>query len=135
TVDFNALPRNTRERLVACITGTARPAPLLAAKSSYAGAIFGWIVLLMLSVGALLVGVLEDFGSLYGDGIQGAGMIAVYVASLFFVVLSVLSLVRRIVLQKSLPFPPGRYLFPMDFVDARSARLRIVPTALLSDIK
>src|SRR5207247_2147877 len=133
-IDFNALPRNTLERLVGCLGGSAYPAPILADKSSYVGALVGWIFLLILSVVVLLAAVLADFGSLY-SGIQGGEMIALYAIAIFFMVLSVLSLIRRIVLQKSLPFAPGRYLFPMDYVDARNSRLRIIPTALLSDLK
>jgi len=58
-----------------------------------------------------------------------------YAPLLFVLALVILVIVKRKRFGSPFPFQPGRYLFATDFVDARTATLRIVPTRLLSDFK
>ncbi len=85
------------------------------------------------AVSAVVAGV----GDWYRDyGIHGPLYVLLAYLPLFFLFFLVLLVIARRVLAGSpFPFQPGRYLFPTDFVDARTGTLRIVPTRLLSDFK
>jgi len=137
TVEFNALPKNVRERFAAITIGTSGPAPLLAERTStgtkIVGPVFGALVLLVLVIGLLGGGA----GDLYNNlAIHGPLHVLLGYAPLLFVLaLAVLAIVHRKRLGSPFPFQPGRYLFATDFVDARTATLRMIPTRLLSDFK
>jgi hypothetical protein len=134
-IDFNKLPKAVRERLIGCIAGNYSPRPVLAERFSQAGTV-GWI-LLMLLCGAILLGLVSyGFATPYSDGsVQSPALLLVYVGAIFLGVYSVLAILRRAKLKALLPFAPGRYLFPMDFVDARQRTLRILPLGSLIDLQ
>lgn len=129
-VDFNALPRTVRERFIACIRRAARPEPILADLLSSAGAIVWWILLGITSGLVALVAGLVFMSQQRSD----SPAVAVTAGAIALLVLSVFGVVREVKLQSSLPWPAGRYLLPMYFVDARNGMLRLVPMSTLSDI-
>jgi hypothetical protein len=134
-IDFNLLPRQARERLVACIAGQASPVPILAERSSQKGAIVGWILLLVVLSIVTVALLFTGIGDLGTSGITPLLIIVVYWILFFLILFSLLSIVRRILLRKPYPYQAGRYVFPTDFVDARTGTLRIVPMRLLTDFK
>ena len=113
TVEFNALPKNVRERFAAITIGTSGPAPLLAERTStgtkIVGPVFGALVLLVLVIGLLGGGA----GDLYNNlAIHGPLHVLLGYAPLLFVLaLAILAIVHRKRLGSPFPFQPGRYLF------------------------
>jgi hypothetical protein len=130
-VDFNALPKAVRERLVGCVEHAALPRPLLAEVSSSRGAAFGFAVLFLFGCAVVALTALFRFG----QAVQGPFAMAGYAVGIALAILGVLAMIRRSKLASVLPFAPGRYLFPVDFVDARSRMLRLVPLCALIDIR
>jgi hypothetical protein len=123
-----------RERLIGCIAGAQSPTPLLSERFSQAGT-FGWGFLGITCAAALLLMIPAGYAKPYNSSsVQGPVSLVVYVAALFGVVYSVLAVMRRWRLVSTLPFTPGRYLFPMDLVDARTRDVRIIPMSLLADL-
>lgn len=133
-IPFNSLPTGIRSRLVDVFKGEGNPEPILADRSSLGWAIAGWGTLATLGAG--LVGVLAwwDFGRFSREmAVQGPFIGALYVGGAFLFVWGLLRIAHRVRLGQTLPFPPGRYLLPLDFVDATSDVLRIIPRADLID--
>lgn len=130
-VDFNALPREVRERLIACMQHQSYPYPLLSSIPSQGAAIAGWFFLALIGASILLGALIAEFGRT----LQPAPMILLYVLGIALIALSVLFLIRRVLLGSSLPYKPGRFLFPMDFVDASERMLRVVPMAMMVDFR
>jgi len=122
-VDFNALPRDVRERLIACMQQQAFPYPLLSSVPSQGAAIAGWSILALIGAGILVAALAADFGR----KLQTPTALIAYFLGIAIVALSILFLVRRVRLGSTLPYKPGRFLFPMDFIDASERVLRIVP--------
>src|SRR5688572_7635185 len=118
-VPFNALPADVRKRLVEVFTFQADPTPILADQSSLGWAMAGWGTVSALGAGLLALVAWWDFGELYGDfPIQGLPFVVVYAGGGFLVAWGLLRIVQRALVGRALPFPPGRYLLPVDFVDA-----------------
>ena len=136
TADFFRLPKDTRERFVGCCTGQAPPAPLLQIVPKLGNTIF-WRVLLCAAVagGVAWLGY-NGFGEI-GDSwmVQGFFPLLLYIGLLFLGALGILGAVRAVVLRRQLPFPPGKYLFPFDLVDAGTKDLRILPLAALESTR
>ena len=123
TVDFNSLPQHIRERLVASFQKQGWPQPILSHTPSFGCAAFGWgflaLFAMTISLGALAAGFgdrRQDASAIIGHGL-GAGLF----------IASVLMIVRGILLRRSLPFPPGRYLLPLDFIIANDRMLKVIP--------
>jgi hypothetical protein len=137
TIEFNALPKSARERFAAITIGTSGPAPFLAERSATGTKILGLSFLALVLVVMIVAMVAADAGSLYGNfAIHGPlHVLFGYAPLLFALALVLLVIVKRKRFGSPFPFQPGRYLFATDFVDARTATLRIVPTRLLSDFK
>ena len=133
-VDFNALPAPVRTRLAASLSGRGQPRPLIVDRPARSTA--AWVVLALMASAAAFFAGAAGFGTLGdSDGVQDWAWLFVYVLCFFFVFLSVLSLVRSGARRRSLPWPAGLYLLPLDVVDARQKVLRLVPTRALSDFK
>lgn len=91
---------------------------------------------MLLCGGTLLVLASYGYASAYNSGsVQGPIALLMYVGAIFLGVYSLIAIIRRTTLRASLPFMPGRYLFPMDLVDAREKTLRIIPLASLVDLQ
>lgn len=135
SVEFNSLPASVRERFVAITNGSAGPAPILSQKGSTKSKVVGLSVLLVLLAVAAIAAVVLDFGDYYSwMSIHGPLYVALlYVPVAFLLLYVLLTIATRLVVRSPFPFAPGRYLFPSDFVDARTGTLRIVPTRLLAD--
>jgi hypothetical protein len=136
-VEFNALPKSVRERFIALTIGTATPAPALAERTSTGTKIVGLSILAAL-LGLFAAGAVGGgFADWYNDfAIQGPLYVVFgYLPLLFLFFLVALVIVHRRMMGSPYPFQPGRYLFPTDFVDARTGTLRIIPTRSLKDFK
>ncbi|MDI1448471.1 hypothetical protein [Polyangium sp. 6x1] len=130
-VDFNALPREVRERLISCMQHQSYPYPLLSSIPSQGAAIAGWFVLALLGF-ILVVGTLLHK---FGEELQSMPVMFLYFLGTAIVLLSILFLIRRVRLGSALPYKPGRFLFPMDFINAEDRVLRIVPMSALVDFR
>lgn len=134
-IDFNKLPKTARERLIGCIAGQFSPRPILADRFSASGTV-GWVLLIIVCGIALLMLAANGFASAYSsNAVQGPISLLIYIAAIFLGIYSIIAIIRRSSLKASLPFIPGRYLFPMDLVDAREKTLRIIPLASLVDLQ
>jgi len=131
-VHFNALPETVRRRFIACTSFKEKPVPVLSDKLGGTGAIIGFLLLGGLAaIGIWLVWSL-GYGRYYGStGRYGVGGLAAFALCGYVLAWSILAAIRRVRLRGALPFAPGRYMFGMDLVDARDARLRIVPMGKL----
>lgn len=127
-VDFNALPRGVRERLIGCLGGEARTKPILSDVPAQSGAA-GWILL----ANASAFGFYLTAGPDFGHSLQGQGMAIGYALWLALFVVSLLHIARRASLRRALPFKPGRYLLPFAFLDARTRNLRLLSLDLLAE--
>lgn len=132
-VDFNQLPRSTRERFVAITKNLAGPAPLFQERHGV-GATAGWVILILLALGGLFVLVMADFGSLW-RATQTPAAIVGYVIVFFFVLLAMFGILKSSRTSKALPFAPGTYAFPMDLVIAKDKMFKIVPMTELKNIQ
>lgn len=123
TVDFNALPQHIRERLVASFKKQGWPQPILSDTPGFGCAAFGWGFLALngffLLVGSLVGG--------FGDRRNGVEMLFSLSLGAILFISPILMIVRGVMLRKSLPFPPGRYLLPLDFIVATERNLKVIP--------
>ena len=115
-IEFNQLPRATRERFVAITQGKAGPAPIFQRRRSSSG-FAGWFFLLLLFGAALLGMYVAKFGEPY-SATQSPAAIVAYVLFTFLCVLAVLGMIRGSRRKKALPFTAGSYVFPLDTVIA-----------------
>ena len=133
-VHFNQLSAELRQRLIDCFKGQSAPAPILEERLSVTGAIVGLVFLSLAGLGALSFVMWVDFGRLY-SGVQSPLWLLGYGLALWMVFYGVVKATQRLLLAKTLPFAPGRYLFPLEIVDARSSVLRILPMGALTDFR
>lgn len=113
-LDFNALPSRARQRLADCLAGSVEPRPLAVHKEP---GLVGPILALPV-FGALLVGSLAIEFGVPGAAWMGWGALVVVAPLLFALLLAVLAAVHRLIRTRALPFPAGRFLFPLDVVEA-----------------
>ena len=135
-IDFNALPQGVRVRFVGAVNSKDAPdAPLVREVPGIVGLSIGLVLLVLFAYGFISGSLRTGFGELgHADAWQGwdqAIFPALVLASLFYVALA---LWRRIQMRKAVPYVPGRYLFPLDLVDAQTRQLKIFPLAKLTKI-
>lgn len=123
TVDFNSLPQHIRERLVASFQKQGWPQPILSDTPSFGCAAFGWGFLALTALSLGMGFLAADFGSRR----HTAGFIIAHGIAAALFVASVLSIVRGRIQRTSLPFPPGRYMLPMDFIIATDRMIKVIP--------
>lgn len=132
-IEFNHLPRATRERFIAITQGKAGPTPVFQQRAG-GGAGCGWVLLLGL-FGVLSLGMLAaNFGKPY-EATQPVGVALVYVLFFFLFYLGVLGLARSSVTKKSLPYTAGAYLFALDTIIARNSKLKLLSAREISKVE
>lgn len=127
-VDFNDLPRASRERFVRSLVSTSPTARPLCGRVAKRRPTVGWWLLVVAAVGALAALAAPRFGAIEAP-VQDARYLAGYVAAWTALALAGSMLARRRALAGSLPFAPGVYVFPLDVVDARTRSLTLHPLA------
>ncbi|WP_375754495.1 hypothetical protein [Corallococcus exercitus] len=135
-VDFNALPRATRERLVAGTSPRGEVSPILADRSFRGGP---WWTCAVVGIGAFCLYLLYHqvvTGELNRPWRDEPWLNLLNCAlTVFSLLAAVLVLLFQDTWRKALPFHPGRYVFPFDFVDATTRRLRITPMTALAETR
>ncbi len=118
-IDFDELSDGARSRFAAAIAGRGEPRPLArdVARPSDAGD----AAIALLGAAIAAVTALRGFGEVA----QGAGARGLYTLGALLVATGALSILHRRAAAHALPFAPGRYVFPLAFVDARTRRLEI----------
>src|SRR5450432_3693501 len=132
-LEFNHLPRPTRERLVAITQGKAGPAPIFQRRSS--GSSYGsWSLLVFVLVPGL-VGVLAlHFGQPYYAA-QAPGFALAYTLFTFLCVLNLLAIVRSSLRKKALRFTAGSYVFPLDTVIVGENGVKLLSTREIAKLE
>jgi hypothetical protein len=135
-IDFNALPQQVRLRFIAAVNSKDAPdAPLLREVAGIRGLAVGTGFLLLFAYGVVSGSLARGFGELGHDSAWQSWDEAIWpalvLAGLFY---AALTLWRRLQMRKAVPFMPGRYLFPLDLVDAQTRHLKIYPLAKLAKI-
>jgi hypothetical protein len=124
---YDRLPPAVRDRLERGIVRGALPDPLLAAPSGVAP--LARRAALAAAVGAIVAGLglwFWDLGSLEGQrGVQPASYAAVYGGLVLVVALAGVALIALRSHLRGAPFRSGRYLFPLDLVEASGGRLMV----------
>lgn len=133
-IHFNALPEAVRQRFADRTSGREEPAPLCSETLGTGPIVFG--LLALLGVGALWAAYSYGFGDPWSsEAIQHPLWLAAYALGGFVAFRSILTIVRRKTLHKSVPFKPGRYLFAMDLVEAEGEVLTLWPMSQCVDFQ
>lgn len=123
-LDFNHLPRPTRERLVAITQGQAGPTPIFQRRSS--GSNLGSWFLLLFVLAPGLIGLLAlRFGEPYYAA-QAPGFALAYVLLTFLCLLTLLGIISSSLRKRALPFTAGSYVFPLDTVIAGESGVKVL---------
>jgi hypothetical protein len=132
-VDFNALPRLTRERLVTSTGPSPEVAPILAHQRFRSDSLWtravAWVGALSL-LGLAILTTNSGFGVNHPEEFG-----FVYAAAVFCFLAASIVLILLWQWRRTLPFAPGRYVFARDFVDATTRQLRIIPLSVLAEIE
>lgn len=132
-IDFNQLPRPTRERFIAITQGKAGPAPIFQQRAG-GGAGCGWSLLLGLFGLSSLGLVAANFGKPY-EATQPVGSAIAYVLLFFLTYLGILGLVRHSITKRAIPFTRGAYVFATDTIIARDRNVKILSAREISNIQ
>ncbi|MDI1443627.1 hypothetical protein [Polyangium sp. 6x1] len=140
-LDFDRLPDVVRERLVRALADGGLPAPLLCAEEDVAGAIPGsrrfWLGVGISAAFVWLVLWFMHFGDLDGRfAVQPRAFVLGHVLAASLLALAVIVHVSfRRSKDEGAPFPPGRYLFPLDLVEVRGRILTVTSLATLRRVE
>ncbi|MDF2694751.1 MAG: hypothetical protein K0S65_3134, partial [Labilithrix sp.] len=132
-IDFNDLPRATRERFVRSLVSVSPSSRPLCQRVSKQRSAFAWYVLAFVAPLALAALVVFRFGA-PASPVQDRRFLGGYVAAMAGLGLALSMLARRRALVGSLPFAPGIYVFPLDLVDARTRRLELYSLSELQSL-
>jgi hypothetical protein len=135
-LDFNQLPLATRERLIDGMNPMPLQAPIFSATTSTAGPVAGAGLLGLGALFFLYNLITRGFGEpeLFPYAVQNGWDLLAYVIACFFLAAAALVIAFHVRQRKALPFTPGRYLFPLDYIDARSKQLVIRSLSDLIDL-
>lgn len=133
SIDFNDLPRTTRERFVRSLVSASPAARPICQRVSKQRSPAGWYLLLVLAAAALGGLGCWRFGAIDAP-VQDRRLLGGYVAAGAALVLSASMLARRRAIRGSLPFAPGVYVFPLDLVDARTRQLELYSLSELQSL-
>lgn len=132
-VDFNDLPRTTRERFVRSLVSSSPSAAPICRREAKPRSPVAWYLLFIVTSCAMVVGIMHQFAATAAP-VQDRRWLAFYVAACALIGLALAMLGRRSALRGSLPFQPGTYVFPLDLVDARTRELELYPLSELQSI-
>src|SRR5262245_1115012 len=120
TFRFNSLPEAVRQRLEWAITSATPPyGPILREPLNLS--IRSHVVLAIITFIVPLMFLMTGFGDLGKWGSwHGIGFAIFYAVAAVCFLLSIFQLLSVYLNRKSFPFVPGKYAFPLDFVDART---------------
>jgi hypothetical protein len=118
-VEFDELPDAVRARFCDCVAGRSEPKPL--ARDVTPASATGDVAIAIL--GAAIAAVTAFRG--FGEGAQGPTARGLYALGALLVAIGGLAVLHRRAVARALPFEPGRYVFPLAFVDARASRLGV----------
>ncbi|MBX3222567.1 MAG: hypothetical protein KF795_18760 [Labilithrix sp.] len=124
SIDFNDLPRTTRERFVRSLLSDAPASRPICQRVSRQRSPLAWYLLLAVAIGSLAALAAFRFGAVEA-AVQDRRLLGGYVAASAALGLALSMLARRRALRGSLPFAPGVYVFPLDLVDARTRQLEL----------
>lgn len=132
-IRFDALSYLDRDRIAQAARGARPPAPLLAEHVPTGTLLLGRGFIAALPTVLLALLAVWGFGRPASSlGVQGLPFVVLYAAVAVAIVLVVVAAVQILAAPRALPFPPGKYLFPREFVDARGPVLRVVSLGLLN---
>jgi hypothetical protein len=131
-IDFNKLPRATRERFVAITQNKAGPPPIFEQRVSGAGCAWALLTVLfgLLSLGIVAAG----FGKPY-TATQPSPSLVGYGLGFFLFYLGVLGLVRGSMRRKALPYQAGVYLFAADTIVARDRNIKLLSAREITNLQ
>ncbi len=129
-IDFNELPRTTRERFVRSLVSDSPAARPLCKRTSKPRSRLAWVVLVVVVVVAIVGLSQAHFGAAHAP-VQDRRFLGGYVLFWAALGLALSMLARRRAIAGSLPFTPGVYVFPLDLVDARTRDLELHPLSEL----
>lgn len=124
---FDRLPLAVRDRLTRGIVHGALPDPVLAAPSGRAPLALRALIAAGTTAGVATIGVwFRDFGEPRGPyAMQPTYFAALYGAFFLVAVVATAAVVHLRRFQRGAPFRSGRYLFPLDLVEASGGKLRV----------
>ena len=135
-IDFNVLPRVVRERFVAATKSDGAAGAALARETQGVVGLSIGLAFLALLAWTSFASLANGFGKL-GDPnawqpwSQGINL-AVWLAAALY---AALALWRRFSMRRAVPYAPGRYLFPLDLVDAQTGKLKLRPFTNLKSLQ
>jgi hypothetical protein len=121
-IDFNELPRATRERFIQSLMSDVPASAPLCRRTVRPRSKAGWYVLVvvaLIAIGGLAV---PRFGRLDAP-VEDRRFLGGYVIASAVLGLGLSGIARRRALGGALPFTPGVYVFPLDLVDARTREI------------
>ncbi len=121
-IDFNQLPRATRERFIQSLMSDTPASAPICRRTVPPRSVVGWYVLAFASFAAIIGLAIPRFGGLESP-VEDRRFLAGYVVASALLGLGSSCIARRRALGGALPFPPGVYVFPLDLVDARTREL------------
>jgi len=129
-VDFNDLPRPTRERFVRSLVSDSPVARPICRRVSKPRSAVAWYLLLVLALTGM--GVLASLRFGWPDApTQDPSLIGGYAGGCAVLAIGLSMRARRRAIKGSLPFAPGVYVFAVDVVDARTRELVLYPLSTL----
>jgi hypothetical protein len=132
-IDFNDLPRTSRERFVRSLVSASPSAAPICRRESKPRSPIAWYLLFIATACGMVVGIMHQFAATSAP-VQDRRWLGFYITACALIGLALSMLGRRSALKGSLPFQPGTYVFPLDLVDARSREIELYPLSELQSI-
>lgn len=133
---FDNLPESTRIRLVASLRGEGSTRPLHAERTSGKFQLLRDSTLVLASALGLMSAASHGLGSPgHASAIQGGWWYLIWLGLGFLLVLGLAGLTRALIYRSGLPWPPGLYLLPHAWIDAREAVLEVLPLRDLVELR